>query len=721
MSKKIRIGVVLNLFFSCFLFGQTSLDRIAILNLDAVSITETESITLTERLRSELVNSGSFLIIERSEMDEILKEQGFQQTGCTTDECAVEIGKLLNINRICAGSVGKVGSVYTVTLHMIDVETGQILVTVTEDCQCPIELVLTTSMKNITKKLVDASKEYVRPIIGGKGDIYIKSEPSAALVYIDGKSRGMTTPTTIRDLETGEHLIKVVKGELVGSKIIRVSANKIHEESIYLGKAKGGIKVYSTPVEANIYIGEKFYGRTPKIISDLSIGDHLVTLKKSGYLDINQNITISGGDYAIVEGNLVKPASLNITSIPTNAIVRLRGKQIDKTPISINNQYPEKVYVEVSFPGYQTERKYLDLKEAYTTNEAFKLKKSPSLIVDSNPSESSVFINDKFIGTTPLSIDSLTDARIKLSLKKMFYKDWQKTLILQSGKDEKLNIDLTAKKCKVSITSTPDSAIIELNGINIGTTPVDEYLVYGEYSLSIFNPKFKTINEKLVIGKPVINKNYELIYKKGQLILSNLTPGSNVFINGHENENGFNEISVPIGIHLIKIEKFGYESKIFNYISQENQTKSFDGMLQKKTSGNALWRSIVFPGWGQFYQEKPIQTLVYPFLFVSGIGVSYLMINNYNKSVDDYDAAREIYLKAFSEEDIIRTRSAMNEAYDDVESKEKTRNIAFIATGVIWLWNVVDTMIIPPEYEDKIEVSTNIKKNKIMAGVQIRF
>ena len=117
MIKKVCISLFINILLICFANGQSSLDRIAILNLDAVSISNAESTTLTDRLRSEMVNSGAFTVIERSEMDEILKEQGFQQAGCTSDECAVEIGKLLNINSICAGSVGKIGSLYTVTLR----------------------------------------------------------------------------------------------------------------------------------------------------------------------------------------------------------------------------------------------------------------------------------------------------------------------------------------------------------------------------------------------------------------------------------------------------------------------------------------------------------------------------------------------------------------------------------------------------------------------------
>ncbi len=721
MKKKLLKIIPILLLTTSNLFSQSSENRIAILNLDAVSISNEESITLTDRLRSELVNSGSFTVIERSEMDEILIEQGFQQTGCTTDECAVEIGKLLNINRICGGSVGKVGSLYTVTLRMIDVETGQILITVIEDCQCPIEQVLTSSMKNITQKLVTASKEYIRPVVGGKGDIYVKSLPTAASVFIDGKSTGKTTPTTIRDLETGTHLVKVVKGELVGSKIIRVNANDIAEENISLGKAKGGIKVYSAPVEADIYIGEKFYGRTPKVISDLSTGDHSVKLKKEGYIEINRNITVSGGDYATIKGDLVKPASLKITSAPNNANVKLRGKNIGETPISLINQYPEKVYVEVSFPGYQTERRYVNLQESFSTNEKFELRKSPMLFIDSNPSSASIFINDKLYGKTPLTIDSLAEARVKVNIIKNYFNDWQKILILDTGKDEKLNAKLKAKKGRLLIESIPASASVELDGKKIGITPLDKSVNFGLYDITIANSKFKTIQEKIIINKPITDKKYEMFYKKGQLLLSDLTPGSVVSIDGRKTEPGVNEFSIPIGIHLIQIEKSGYEGKTYNYISQQDQSKSFDGVLSRKSNISALWRSVIFPGWGQSYQEKSIQSWLYPVLVAGGLIGSYLAVNNYNEAVDDYDIDRKFYLRAFSEEDIKRTRAAMDKSFDEVESKESTRDILFITTGAIWLWNILDTVILTPEYKNKMSLSTKSGDNKFLAGVSVKF
>jgi len=59
-------------------------------------------------------------------MDKILKEQSFQQTGCTDSECAVQIGRLLNMDYMITGTLVKLGSSYFITVSIIDVETSRI-------------------------------------------------------------------------------------------------------------------------------------------------------------------------------------------------------------------------------------------------------------------------------------------------------------------------------------------------------------------------------------------------------------------------------------------------------------------------------------------------------------------------------------------------------------------------------------------------------------------
>lgn len=127
--------------------------NVAVLTLDAVGISKQDAIVLTNRLRSELVNTNKFNVLEREKMNEILNEQGFQQSGCSTSECLVEVGRLLNVQTMIGGNIGKIGEVYSIDLRMIDVETGKILSAFTEDARGSIEDVLLYSIKNVVRKI----------------------------------------------------------------------------------------------------------------------------------------------------------------------------------------------------------------------------------------------------------------------------------------------------------------------------------------------------------------------------------------------------------------------------------------------------------------------------------------------------------------------------------------------------------------------------------------
>ncbi|MFQ6673409.1 MAG: CsgG/HfaB family protein, partial [Fidelibacterota bacterium] len=99
---------------------------VAVLDMEGRGISALEAQTLTDRMRSELVSTGAVTVVERGQMQEVLEEQGFQQTGCTSAECAVEVGKLLGVSQMMTGSIGKIGQSYTIDVRMFSVETGAI-------------------------------------------------------------------------------------------------------------------------------------------------------------------------------------------------------------------------------------------------------------------------------------------------------------------------------------------------------------------------------------------------------------------------------------------------------------------------------------------------------------------------------------------------------------------------------------------------------------------
>ena len=109
----------------CFLYGQaTFIPAVAILDFESRGLPTYEVETLTERLRSEAANTNAIRLIDRKMLESILNEQGLQQSGCTTDECAAEVGQLLGAQYMINGSIGKLGNTYTIDAKMVSVTTG---------------------------------------------------------------------------------------------------------------------------------------------------------------------------------------------------------------------------------------------------------------------------------------------------------------------------------------------------------------------------------------------------------------------------------------------------------------------------------------------------------------------------------------------------------------------------------------------------------------------
>lgn len=116
----------------------------AVVNLkpgDGVS--EGESELITDRLRTELFKTGKVSMMERNQMQEVLKEQGFQQSGACTDEaCLVEMGQMLGVKIMVIGSLGKLGSIFMINIRAIDVQTAQVVKVVSVDVKGDIEEVV---------------------------------------------------------------------------------------------------------------------------------------------------------------------------------------------------------------------------------------------------------------------------------------------------------------------------------------------------------------------------------------------------------------------------------------------------------------------------------------------------------------------------------------------------------------------------------------------------
>ena len=128
--------------------------NIAVIDLNTHGMSGDETVAVTARVRSELFNTCKYNVLEREDMSTLLQEQGLQQTGLTAEENLIQAGKILNVEYIVGGNISKLGESYSVSLKMIEVETGKIKSLVSKEINGPVNNVLGSGMKEAVFQLV---------------------------------------------------------------------------------------------------------------------------------------------------------------------------------------------------------------------------------------------------------------------------------------------------------------------------------------------------------------------------------------------------------------------------------------------------------------------------------------------------------------------------------------------------------------------------------------
>lgn len=113
---------------------------IAITDFAAAGIAESDAELITAKFQASLVRTKVFSVLERNQLESILAEQGFQQSGaCDSEECKVKIGQMLGVEYLIIGNVGRIGRQYVSNVRVLDVGSGEVIHTVDEAYASSIE------------------------------------------------------------------------------------------------------------------------------------------------------------------------------------------------------------------------------------------------------------------------------------------------------------------------------------------------------------------------------------------------------------------------------------------------------------------------------------------------------------------------------------------------------------------------------------------------------
>ncbi|MDN7024056.1 DUF3344 domain-containing protein [Methanoculleus sp. FWC-SCC1] len=139
------------------------------------------------------------------------------------------------------------------------------------------------------------------------GAIRVTSSPAGADVLLDDEETGESTNTTLQGVPAGDHVVTVFKDGYrePDEKWVTVEGGGTAEVHFSLTPITGSIQVLSEPAGAAIYLdGEKQAAVTDATLSDVPVGEHTVTVKKAGYQDASETVTVEEDETAEVSFEL---------------------------------------------------------------------------------------------------------------------------------------------------------------------------------------------------------------------------------------------------------------------------------------------------------------------------------------------------------------------------------------------------------------------------------
>lgn len=130
---------------------------IAVMPYHGLGIDSSTALQTEEAMSDGLAQTKKVRVMERSQMSVILREQSFQNSGaCDSSECAVQTGKLLGVDLVVVGSIGRFGTAYTLSARAVKVQTGEVVYSSRRVIKGELDAVLTIGVPSLSRELAFA-------------------------------------------------------------------------------------------------------------------------------------------------------------------------------------------------------------------------------------------------------------------------------------------------------------------------------------------------------------------------------------------------------------------------------------------------------------------------------------------------------------------------------------------------------------------------------------
>ncbi len=576
------------------------LPTVAIMEFEPSGMSETDAANITSRFGYELSKTNRFRITERQMMEEILKEQQFQLSGCTSSECVVEVGQLLSVKYMIAGEVSKTFDLYSLHVRIISVESDEVIAQVIEDFEGSARDFITGTVRNAALKLAaeartsrsSSSGELTKRVVTKTGQVSFTLNISPVNVFIDDNYSGENNTKTVSlSLSVGDHTIKLsTLGHQDYEKVIYVLPDQNIEYTVEMQQGitesvsdinTGIVVVRSIPEGAGVYFDGLDVGTTPVQIPKAGTGKHLLRIEKTLYHDYLEEISVQpdGIIQALAELDAAF-GSLTIVSTPEGAVVSLNEQIKGRTPLTISELASGEYEISITKDLYHTHtERFIVIDGSDNTRDITLLPAFGQLIINSKPSGATIYLDGQIKGQTPASFSELPSGTYTLRIEMDLYQLVETTILIEDGKINKQDYILEPRFGTLNITGTPVGAKVMINGKDAGALPLKNYKVSaGLVEIAVKEDMFhdKTLFQQVNIGD-IHNLDVQLERHTGAIVVLTDPPGAAVGLNNMNYGDSPKILKdMPTGLYGLAITHPDYLSVNRNFSLALNERKEFD-------------------------------------------------------------------------------------------------------------------------------------------------
>ena len=238
-------------------------------------------------------------------------------------------------------------------------------------------------------------------LIPEKATVVIDSDPSGALVQMNGQDRGYT-PVLLPELALGSYSASVqMEGYTRRDISWKVQNSRPILINVPLLNNIGTISLASTPESAEIEIDGRTYGTTP-YTGPFEQGQHKIRLTKDGYRLYEKIVMVTRDETTEVNAQMeMLPGSLQITSEPTGAALFINDIDYGVTPYKRDAIEAGEYTIRLKKDGYDTLEQTITVHPGEPMNRTFTLVSNlGNIVLSVNPPGVNIYLDGKFFCRT---------------------------------------------------------------------------------------------------------------------------------------------------------------------------------------------------------------------------------------------------------------------------------------------------------------------------------